>query len=148
MTSVSSRRTLFAAAGAVILGSGVTAGAAASVADLVPTETDAELIRFCRELVDVELAYRAIYDGPDAILDDERAIAASSGMMERLEAIVGEIEDMQATTAEGILARAHALAFQNGDFACSFDWREDTIIGRQLDCLLRDALALTGKASV
>ena len=142
---VSRRRTLFSAASSVVIGSGITAGLAVSVADLVPVNPDADLIRLCREMVDLELAYRAIYDGPNAIPDDEGARGATSGMVDRIDAIVTEIEDLHATTAAGVLARAHTLAVQNGDFGSSFDWPE-TVIGRQLDYLLRDAAALAGRA--
>ena len=44
----SRRRAMFAAAGAVVLGGGITAGAAAKVADLLPSDTaDAVLLAIC-----------------------------------------------------------------------------------------------------
>jgi len=46
--STSRRRTLFAAASAVIIGSGISSGVAASVADFVPVDPDADLIEACQ----------------------------------------------------------------------------------------------------
>ncbi len=53
MTNATTRRSLFAAAGAVVMGAGITAGAAASVADLVPVEAepDAALLSMRAELL-------------------------------------------------------------------------------------------------
>lgn len=48
--SATSRRSLFAATTAVVMGSGITAGIAASVADLVPADPDAELLSLRAEL--------------------------------------------------------------------------------------------------
>ena len=141
----SRRRTLFAAAGAVIMGGGITAGAAASVADLLPAKPDAELIRLCGDFINLELQWRAIYDGPAATLDDDEAEAASLGIGDQMNRILAEMEPMRATTADGVLARARALAAENGNFGCSFDHR-DTVPGRLLVCLLRDAAAVGGRA--
>ena len=48
MRAASTRRTLFAAAGSVVMGSGITAGAAASIADMVPRgSADAHLLAVC-----------------------------------------------------------------------------------------------------
>lgn len=137
----SRRRALFAAAGAVVIGSGITAGAAASVADLVPAEPDADLIRLCGEFVALERQWRAIYDGPNAIADDDEAEVASANVGGRMNRVLDEIEVMRAVTAGGILAMAHALAAENGDFGCSFDY-PDTVPDRLLTCLLRDAAAI------
>ncbi len=145
MSVAPTRRILFAGASAVILGAGITAGAAASVADLVPTDPDAELIRVCGEIVAVERAWNAIYDGPSAIVDDTAAKAASAGFDARMGVLLDEMESIHAVSAAGVLARAKALAVHNGDFASSFDWPE-SITGRLLACLMRDALALAGEA--
>ena len=49
-TPITTRRTLGAGLFATIIGSGITAGAAASVADLVPSDPDAELLSLRAEL--------------------------------------------------------------------------------------------------
>lgn len=68
MRAAATRRTLFAGAGAVILGSGVTAGFAASVADLVPADTDAELIALCQRYIAADLRHVDLCHQQDAIV--------------------------------------------------------------------------------
>ncbi len=147
MTNATTRRSLFAGAGAVVMGAGITAGAAASVADLVPVEAepDADLVRLCGEFIGLELQWRAIYDGPEAVKDDDEAEALSTSIGERMNAMMDDMKGMQATTSAGILAWAHALAVTNGDFGCSFDY-PDTVPGCLLECLLRDAATVAGRA--
>jgi len=61
--TVSRRRSLFAAASAVVMGAGITAGAAASVADFAPTaaaEPDLDVILACAEFDKLERAIRAV----------------------------------------------------------------------------------------
>ncbi len=145
----SRRRELFAATTAVVVGSiitsGVAAGAATSVADMVPAKADADLIRLCREFVRLELAARAIYDGPNPITDDDEARAASAPLNAKMYTLLDKMEPIRAMSAAGILARADALAAHNGDFGGSFDYPESAA-GRLLACLLRDAAALAGRA--
>ena len=62
-TRPSRRRTLFAAAGAVIMGGGITAGAAASVADFVRTNPDADLLALCGKAEDADRLMWAASDG-------------------------------------------------------------------------------------
>lgn len=145
MRGAATRRTLFAGAAAVVMGSGITAGAAASVADLVPVEADAVLVRLCSEFVVLELASRAIYDGPNPITDEDKARAASAPLEAKMDILLNEMEPIHAVSAAGILAWADALAAHNGDFGGSFDFPE-AIAGRLLTCLLRDAAALAGRA--
>ncbi len=145
MSAAATRRTLFAGAGAVVLGGGITAGAAASVADLVPIDPDAALIAICDEIVAIELACFEIYDGPNAIVGDDAAKAASAPLNLRMDALLDEMEPLRAVTAAGVLARARALAAHNSDFGFSFDW-PDSMAGRLLTCLMRDAAALGGRA--
>lgn len=136
----SRRRTLFAAAGAVILGSGITAGAAASVADLVPADRDADLIRLCDEFIRLELHRRAIFDGPTAIEDDDQADAASLIVSRQMNRVLERIEVMRAVSADGVLAMAQALWVEDSDFHGSSD--VESVPGRLLTCLLRDAAGI------
>lgn len=124
---------------------GITAGFAASVADLVPGEPDADLVRICGEFVALELACRAIFDGPNPISDDDMARAAAGPLEDRMDSLLDEMEPIRAVSAAGVLARADALAAHNRDFGYSFDCPEATT-GRLLSCLLRDAAALAGRA--
>ena len=144
MSTAATRRTLFAAASAVILGGGITAGAAASVADYA--EPDAELICLCSEFVRLHGRWFAIFDGPNCIRDEDRAEAASLEIGKLMHFVLDRMDDLHATTAAGIAARAHALAAENGDFASSFDY-QDTIPGRLLTCLLSYAAAVARAAA-
>lgn len=149
-TPTGSRRRLGASLFAVMAGSvitsGIAAGAAVSVADLVSAEPDADLVRLCGEFVALELASCAIYDGPNPITDDDEARAASAPVHARMDTLLDEMELIRATSAIGVLARANVLASLNIDFGYSFDW-PDTQIGRLLSYLMRDAAALSGRAA-
>ena len=73
-SNASRRHTLFAAAGAVILGSGIEAGGAASVADYMPSqasEPDRELISACAAFNDLERAVQAV-SGAGVGIDEKR----------------------------------------------------------------------------
>jgi len=65
MSAVATRRTLFAGAGAVILGSGVSAGVAASVAD--HAEADTKLIALCTRYVEADLHHAEMCQRQDAM---------------------------------------------------------------------------------
>lgn len=134
--SAPSRRTLFstAAATAVLVAIG-------GAAPLPPPRLDAELIQACRAMMAAQRAYDAIYDGPDAIEDDDAAARAAAPFAAQWETLLPELERLRASTSEGIKARAAALAAHNGHFGSSFDHR-DTMTGRMLDYLLRDAAVL------
>ncbi len=104
--TVSRRRSLFAAASAAVIGSGITSGVAASVADLVPTETDAELIAACGRFCELERDFEVA-----CLIDDEAGtdvhtrpiIAMSDALAERMIA-------MPCTSLAGVQALARALA--------------------------------------
>lgn len=62
---VSTRRTLFGGVAAVVIGSGITAGVAASVADLVPAGPDNDLIRLCAKALANDARSSALMDVTD-----------------------------------------------------------------------------------
>ncbi len=102
---------------------------------------DAELIRLCAEFMACDRQQRAVYDGPAAIEDEDEAGAATAPIFARMYELLDRMEQLRATTSDGISARAQSLAQHSGDWAFSFDAR-GTITGRLLDYLLRDAAAL------
>ena len=61
------RRSLCAAASAVVIGSGITAGAAASVADLVESD-DAHLVSLCTRYVEADLRHAELCSQQDAMV--------------------------------------------------------------------------------
>jgi len=130
------RRGLLAAVPALTLG---CAGAAVAAPN-----PDADLLAICAEFNACDVRQRAIYDGPDAVEDDGKAALAAAPIFARMEVLLNRMEDLRAASAIGITARAGSLAQHSGGMEFSFD-AQDTITGRLLDYLLRDAAAL-GKA--
>lgn len=102
----SRRRSLLAAASAIVLSSGITAGVAASIADLAPAEPDAELIaacgRFCELERDFDAACRIDDEGGTSVLA-KQIVAISDDLVERMIA-------MPCNTLAGVRALAQALA--------------------------------------
>ena len=102
--SESTRRSLLAAVSAVTIGSGITAGAAASVADFVPSSPDADLLAACADYLRIQRAFDAIVVAGDVENDDPRL-----SMLDPLPALVERIVKLKATTAEGHVARARCM---------------------------------------
>ena len=93
------------------------------------------------EFVACDRQQRAIYDGPDAIEDEDEAAAATRPIFARMHDLLDRMEQLRALTSDGVAARARSLAQHSGDGAFSFDTRT-TITGRLLGFLLRDAAAV------
>jgi hypothetical protein len=108
--------------------------------DTPAAQPDAELIQVYAEFVSLELQTRETYASP---LDDDAADAAFQPGHLRKMAILDRMADLRATIADGIQARAHALAEHNRDMAYSVD-HDETMAGRLVGYLLRDAAALGG----
>ena len=107
----------------------------------VTTGSDAKLLGVCAEFVACDRQQRAIYDGPDAIEDEDEAAAATRPIFARMHDLLDRMEQLRALTSDGVAARARSLAQHSGDGAFSFDTRT-TITGRLLGFLLRDAAAV------
>lgn len=119
-TSASStRRRLFGGAAAVVIGGGITAGAAASVADLVPTDPDAHLIALCALYVEADVRHQELCNQQDAFVQpltpasnaewgrlDDLALA-QGGVMLDLEPLITTIS---ATSPAGLQAKARVVA--------------------------------------
>lgn len=101
----SRRRTLFTAAGAIVLGGGITAGAAASVADLVE-QPDTELIIACGRFCELEREFDAA-----CLIDDEAGIDVHTRpIVATSDALVERMITMPCTSLAGVQALARALA--------------------------------------
>ncbi len=131
-----SRRALAGAVG--LAATGVVPAARAAAAFRNP---DAKLIAVCAEFIARDRQVNAIYDGPNAIVDDDAAAAAAKSVLLHMYALVDQMEALRASTARGIQARAASLAQHAGGGEFSFD-AEGTITCRMLDYLLRDAAAI------
>ena len=125
--------------GALAAGSVLPVGAA-----LAAEHPDAELIAVCAEFDSLDHQQVAIFDGPTSIPDDDEADAAAAPVFERMNVLLDHMEDMRATTAFGIQARAHSLTVHGGHGQYDFGY-VDSMVGRLLSYLMRDAAALGGR---
>ena len=130
------RRSMLAAGSAAMILAGTGLGVAAAVPN-----PDVDLIAACAEFNACDLRQRAIYDGPDALDDDEASGQAAAPIFVQMHTLLDRMEHLRATSHAGIAARAGSLAQHCGQWAFSFDAR-NTIAGRLLDYLMRDAAAL------
>ena len=98
MASVSTRRSMFAAAGAVVVGSGITAGFAASVADFAepPYEPDVALITLCREYIEHGVQHSVLCAKQDAM--QGQLTVAQNAEWNRLDDLVGNLWDPDGRT--------------------------------------------------
>ena len=136
----SRRRTLFAAASAVIMGGGITAGAAASVADLVPTNPDAKLIELCERFNAIERRHYVEFAAWSAAGDEDQADAVMERMSEEHQPLLDRIVEMPPTTLAGATALATTLyQWCHGDFCRG--QTTDSLLARTLICGLGAAVA-------
>ena len=80
-------------------------------------------------------------------MDDDEANVVSAPIFARRDVLLDRMDELRATTAAGIQARAHSLALHAGHGDYSFD-AEDTIPGRLLHYLMRDSAALGGSVGL
>ena len=115
MANTTSRRSLFAAATAIAVGSGVTAGAAACVADRLPTDPDVTLKGICAAAVAADDRSNAAYDAvADISARDaryEKGVEASKLHYADCRAGMNFAALLPALTAGGMRAKA-ALALR------------------------------------
>ena len=127
------RRTLLRAAPALAIGVAVPVSAANH-------QPDVELIEACAEYRRTEEQERAVYDGPNAVWDDDEARVVAAPYSARCDVLLDRLGELRAATPAGIHARAQTLAQHNGAFVFSFDG--GGAAGRMLAYLLRDAAEL------
>ena len=111
------------------------------------THPDAELIAVCTEFEAAEIWVRAVYNGPNAVVDDEQAELAAAIERDQMSVLLERMDALRASTPAGVQARAHTLALHNGDWGFSFD-SDTTTTGRLLGYLMRDAAALCNFGAV
>lgn len=141
MSATATRRTLFAGASAAILGSGITAGAAASVADLVPSNPDAELLLLCAQFDRLE---RQLQDACNAATTGEEEDAAdliSANLRKEQAPILDQICATRAVSLEGLGAMAASLVLWDGDLFVECDEPNACTNERLKLALMRSVLA-------
>jgi hypothetical protein len=119
-------------------------GIAAAIAPELPTGPDAELIRLCGEYEALEREIEALYEPEDA--DDDENDKALGLIMNRISPLLDRMEEIHAQTPAGIHARARVAGVCNPGGGFTWD-EDDTVPGRILAVLLRDAMALGGMSS-
>ena len=108
-TSLTARRQFGAGLLAVVAGSGIAAGAAASVADLVPEHPDARLLAICGM---AETADRLMMDAQarfSANRDDRVSRTESDKHFEQSVELAEQAAQIPAQTLEGIRAKARLI---------------------------------------
>ena len=143
---VSRRRTLFAAATSVVIGSGITAGAAASVADLVPPDTDADLIAACAHFNALERQCRDRLDAATTADEEDEADRFRVQLFGASDHRDWPALTRVCTTPASSLAAAVALAttistFDSGDIIARQDDPDGYVTSRLLAALMRCLLA-------
>ncbi len=121
MANATSRRSLFAAASAAALGSGIAAGGAASVADFAEAPADAQLIAIGAEARYLTERYNGLLAKWWEIGLNEPELGACADEMDvphdRLCNLADRARDLPALTAEGWQAKAvlirHAMVIEH-----------------------------------
>jgi hypothetical protein len=104
-----SRRMLFGGARAMLLAA--AAPPAAAGAPPPATGDDAELVRLCAEHDALERRYLGLYDGPDAIEDEDERDRAADPVRLQQSPLMERIMAAQPATTAGHRARARTLAY-------------------------------------
>lgn len=102
---------------------------------------DAEVISLCSQYGVLSRRILALYDGPNAIEDDDEREKAIAPITEDLHALLARIGPMRASTTAGLLARLEMLVLETPHMLREpreDDCREAQILG----ALLRDGMAL------
>ncbi len=141
------RRKLLTGAAGALAGTTLAIGGAAAKVRQVGEATpglDAELIAVCAEFDTLERQSCIINGtGPDCVPDDDEADRVTAPIRARMHELLDRMDRLRAASPAGIQARAHCLAQHAGHLDYSFDYPE-TMVGRLLIYLMRDAAALGG----
>ena len=110
MSSVSTRRKLFAGASAAVVGSGITAGFAASIADVVPPRADAQLIAIGAQARPCVAQYARLQTKWWALQCGDPGLTACAtemdGPHDRISDLAEQAVDIPSSTPEGWQAKA------------------------------------------
>ena len=138
---ISGRRRFGAGLLAVVAGSGITAGAAASVADLVPANPDAELVSLCAQFDRLERHRQDATNAATTVEEDEAADLIWAEVREQQEPILARICSTPAESLEGLGAIAASLVLWDGELFVECD-EPDACMNEKLKlALLRSVLA-------
>lgn len=141
MGGITSRRALFAAASSVVIGTGVTAGAAASVADFAETP-DAELIRLCTEFDVLERRRQHAANTARTMEEDNLADLVWADISRIQDPMLDRMCSLPCVTLAGLGALAASLMlWDSGELSISEDDTEAPANERLTAALLRSTLA-------
>jgi len=114
---------------------------AAAIAPKLPAGPDSELIRLCADYEALEREIEALYE------DSDDADGTGLGLItDKMSPLLRRMEEIHAKTPAGIHARARVAGVCNPGGGFTWD-DDDTVPGRILAVLLRDAMALGGSQS-
>jgi len=135
--SKASRRNMLGIAAASML---MPAVAAASMPKHhpLPASPDAELLAACAAFDALERQYVALYDGPDAIEDDDECEAAARPIRLKQKPLLDKLTNLRATTLEGHLARIRSLVLEDQQLDIEELATSSYINQRLLGMVLRD----------
>lgn len=138
--AVSTRRSLFGGAAAVVLGTGITAGVAASAADFAETP-DAELIRLCAEFDALERHRQHVGNAAVTMKEDEAADLVWAEVRRQQAPMLTRMCSLPCTT----LAQHSGIKTGTGSYPFAFEpGKGGGVTGRLLDMLLTDATRMIG----
>ena len=140
------RRHLLTAAAASVVLPGAVKAEGISVTGIPTPHPDADLLALADRFIVHEQIIRAMpcnaVPGTPAAVQEEAEQRQIFGFKH---ALIMQLGDLRATTADGVAARARCLAIHNSDGAFAMD-DPNTDTGRLLRYLMRDAGALGGSA--
>ena len=140
------RRNLLSAAAASVMLPGVVKAEGISITGMPSPHPDADLLALVERFIAHEQIIQAMpcdaVPGTPAASQEEAEQRQIFGVKH---ALIMQLGDLRATTADGVAARARCLAIHNSDGAFAMD-DPNTDTGRLLRYLMRDAGALGGFA--
>ena len=143
---MSTRRNLLTAAAVSVMLPGVVKAEGISITGIPDPHPDADLLALVDRFVAHEQTIQAMpcnaVPGTPAAVQEEVEQRQIFGVKH---ALIMQLGDLRATTADGVAARARCLAVHNSDGAFAMD-DPNTDTGRLLRYLMRDAGALGGVA--
>ncbi len=127
-----------------LLGGSAALAAAPVAAQATPLpHPDADLLALAERFVAHERLVQAMPCDAETDAEEAAQEAEHHRLLDHKHALVMQMGELRATTAEGIAARARCLAVHNADGAHSMD-APDTTTGRLLRWLMRDVAAVGG----
>ena len=141
MRPAATRRSLFSAAAAITLGSGITAGFAASVADFAETP-DAQLIALCAEFDVLERRRQHAANAARTMEEEELADRVWADVSQQQKPMLDRMCSFPCVTLAGLGALAASLVLWDaGELSVAEDDAEAPVNERLTAALLRSVMA-------